>query len=95
MLAMLPAAADPAEVDVLIESIATSFEASEASPVTRSVGPLMGPGAQAGAAGWILEADFVSLEAAMTAIHAGHFQDVKAKTEALGTTLFLFEIQDV
>jgi hypothetical protein len=52
----------------------------------------MGPGAKTGEAGWILEADFPSLEVAMTALQADDFQDVKARTETLGSTIFLFEL---
>jgi hypothetical protein len=93
---MFPKTADPVEVDALIDGIASSFKASAGSqPITRSVGALMGPGAKAGAAGWILEADFTTLEEAMTALHADDFQDVKTTTEALGATIFLFEVQEV
>ena len=95
-LVMFPKSADPAKVDALIEGIASSFKASAGSePITRSVGSLMGPGAKAGAAGWILEADFPTLEDAMTALHAEDFQDVKASTETLGSTIFLFEVGEV
>ena len=55
----------------------------------------MGPGAKAGEAGWILEADFPTLEDAMTALDADDFQDVKATTETLTSTIFLFEIEEV
>ena len=95
-LVMFPKSADPAQVAAVIDGTASSFKASEGSlRITRSVGALMGPGAQAGEAGWILEADFPTLEDAMTAIDADHFQDVKATTETLTSTIFLFEIEDV
>ena len=95
-LVMFPKSADPMEVDALIEGIASSFKASARSqPITRSVGSLMGPGAKAGEAGWILEANFSTLEDAMTALHAEDFQDPKARTEALGSTIFLFEVQEL
>src|SRR5262245_51495961 len=95
-LVMFPKSASPAEVDALIEGIASSFKASVGSqPITRSVGSLMGPGAQAGVAGWILEADFPTLEDAMTALHAEDFEEVKASTEALGSTIFLFEVGEL
>ena len=55
----------------------------------------MGPGAQAGEAGWILEADFPTLEDAMTAMDAEDFQDVKATAESLTSTIFLFEVGEV
>jgi hypothetical protein len=96
VLVMFPKSAGPAQVDALIEGIALSFKASTGSqPITRSVGSLMGPGAQAGEAGWILEADFPTIEDAMTALDADDFQDVKATTETLTSTIFLFEMQEV
>jgi hypothetical protein len=95
-LVMFPSSADPVEVDALIEGIASSFKASAGSEsMTRSAGSLMGPGARAGEAGWILEADFASLEDAMTALHADDFQEAKTRTERLGSTIFLFEVQEV
>ena len=96
VLVMFPKSAGPPEVDALIEGIASSFKASAGSQlITRSVGSLMGPGAQAGEAGWILEADFPSLGDAMTALDAEDIQDVKAATERLSSTIFLFEVRDV
>jgi len=95
-LVMFPKSASPAEVDALIEGIASSFKASVGSqPITRSMGALMGPGARAGEAGWIFEADFATLEDAMTALDAEDFQDVKVTTETLGSTIFLFEVREV
>ena len=95
-LVMFPRSAGPAEVDALIERIASSFKASAGGQsITRSVGSLMGPGAKAGEAGWILEADFTTLEDAMTALDADEFQDVKATTETLASTIFLFEVGEV
>jgi hypothetical protein len=93
---MFPKSADPVEVDALIEGIAASFKASAGSlAITRNEGSLMGPGAKSGEAGWILKADFPTLEDAMTALHAEDFQDAKARTETLGSTIFLFEVRDV
>jgi hypothetical protein len=95
-LVMFPKSADPAEVDALIEVIASSFKASAGShPITRSLGSLMGPGAKAGVAGCILEADFSTLEHAMAALDAEDFQEARVKTETLGSTIFLFEVRDV
>jgi hypothetical protein len=95
-LVMFPKSAGSAEVDALIEGISSSFKASAGSrPITRSVGALMGPGAQAGEAGWILEADFLTLEDAMTALDAEDFQDLKATAETLTSTIFLFELREV
>ena len=95
-LVMFPKSASPADVDALVEAIASSFKASAGSQtITRSAGALMGPGAMVGEVGWILEADFATLDDAMAALQAEGFQDVKARTESLGTTIFLFESQDV
>lgn len=95
-LVMFPKSAGPAEVDALIQGIASSFRSSAGSErITRSVGSLMGPGAQVGEAGWVLEADFPTIEDAMTALDAEDFQDVKAKAEALTSAVFLFEIAEV
>jgi hypothetical protein len=93
---MFPKSADQVEVDALIEGIASSLRASAGTQaITRSVGALMGPGAQAGQAGWVLEADFTSLEDAMSALDAEHFQDVKAGVESLSSAIFLFELGKV
>ena len=95
-LVMFPKSASPVDVDTLIEGIASSFKASAGSlSITRSACALMGPGAKVGEAGWILEADFATLDDAMAALQTEAFQDVKATTESLGTTIFLFEFQDV
>ena len=95
-LVIFPKSVDPVEVDALIEGIASSFKASAGSrPITRSVGSLMGPGAMAGEAGWIFQADFPSLEDALTAVDAEDFQDVKTTTETLGSTIFLYEVGEV
>jgi hypothetical protein len=96
VLVMFPKSAGPAQVDALIDGIAASLKTSAGSqPITRSVGSLMGPGAHAGEAGWILEADFPTLEDAMTALDADDFEDVKAATETLTSKIFLFEIEEV
>jgi hypothetical protein len=95
-LVMFPKSADPAEVDTLIEGIASSFKASAGSePITRSLGSLMGPGAKAGEAGWIFEADFLTLADAMNALGAEDFKESKVRTETLGSTIFLFEVGEV
>ncbi len=96
ILVMFPKSASPVDVDALIERIASSFAASAGNQsITRSEGALMGPGAKAGEVGWILEADFTTIDDSMAALHADGFRDVKASTESLGTTIFLFEYQDV
>jgi hypothetical protein len=93
---MFPKSADPAEVETLIEGIASSFKRSSGSqPISRSVGALMGPGARTGEAGWILEADFGTLDDAMAALGDEDFQGMRAGAEALTSTIFLFELKDV
>jgi hypothetical protein len=95
-LVMFPKSADPAEVDALVQSIASSFRSSAGcEAVNRSEGALMGPGAQAGEAGSILEADFRTLEDAMTALDATDFQEVATRVEALTSSIFLFEITTI
>lgn len=63
--------------------------------VTRSIGPLLGPGAKAGQAGWILEADLATLEDAMGALGDEAFRDLKARAEALTSMIFLYEVAEV
>ena len=95
-LVIFPKSAGPVEVDALIEGIASSFKASAGSqPNHAQRGPTHGSGSQAGEAGWILEADFPTLEEAMTALDAEDFQHVKAATETLASTIFLFEVREV
>jgi hypothetical protein len=95
-LVMFPQSAGQAEVDALIDAMASSLRGSRGNrSITRSVGALMGPGAQAGEAGWIVEADFATLEEAMAALDADDFQEVKATIEGLTSTIFLFEVEDV
>ena len=95
-LVMFPRSASSAEVDALIEGIASSFTASAGfQTITRSASALMGPGAKSGEIGSILEADFASLDDVMAALHAESFHDVKAATESVGTTILLFELTTV
>ncbi|MFZ0325350.1 MAG: hypothetical protein WAN48_14620 [Actinomycetes bacterium] len=95
-LVMFPRSASPTEVEALIGGIASSMRSTaDCQSITRSAGALMGPGAKAGDVGWILEADFTTLDGAMAALQAPGFQEFKTATESLGTTLFLFEFQEV
>ena len=95
-LVMFPKSAGSAEVDALVASMASSFKSSAGcEAITRSEGALMGPGAQAGEAGWIVEADFRTLEDAMAALDAEGFQEVAIRVEALTSSIFLFEVSDV
>mgnify|MGYP001599774844 CR=1 FL=1 len=96
LLVLFPPSADPTEVDVLIEGTASAFRASAGyQRVTRNTGSLMGPGARTREAGWIFEADFLTLEDAMAAVGAEAFQDVKQATEALTSSIFLFEVAEL
>ena len=92
-LVMFPKSAGGARVDTLVEGIHASFTATAGFlAISRSAGALMGPGAKAGDVGWILEADFDSLEDVMAALHADSFQEWKTATESVGATIFLFEV---
>lgn len=96
VLLLFPKSAGGEQVDPVIESIATSFKSrSDNANITRSVGSLMGPGAHAGTAGWILEADFPSLEAALAALDSDDFKEVKERAEQLTSDIFLFEIGEI
>jgi hypothetical protein len=96
VLVMLPTSLDEAEADVLIESIGSALRVSAGcTAVSRSRGALMGPSARAGDVGAILEADFAAVEDVMAALQADSFQETKARTEAAGATLLLYEIQGV
>jgi hypothetical protein len=95
-LVMFPKAASPVEVDALIKDIAAAFQANPGHRLTTcSIDALMGPAAKVGEVGRILEADFATLDDAMAALQAEDFKDVKVATEALGSTIFLFEVQDL
>ena len=95
-LVMFPKVASPVEVDALIKGIDAAFRARPGHrSTTSSVDALMGPAARTGEVGRILEVDFATLDDAMAALQAEGFQDVKAATEALGSTIFLFEVQEV
>ena len=96
MLAMYPTSADPLLVDDVMERTAAVFkQRSGFHSVTTSVDALMGPSARAGEVSRILEADFATLDDALAALHDDAFQEVKAITESLGTTLLLYELSDL
>ena len=83
-------------VDDIVERTAAAFkQRSGFRSVTTSVDALMGPSARAGEVSRILEADFATLDDALAALHDDALQEVKATTESLGTTLFLFELSDL
>jgi len=96
LLAMYPTSADPTLVDDIVERTAAAFkQRSGFHSVTTSVDALMGPSARAGEVSRILEADFATLDDALAALHDDALQEVKATTESLGTTLFLYELSDL
>jgi hypothetical protein len=93
---MFPRAADPVEVDELVERAAGAYRKhSGFRSVTASVEALMGPGAKVGEVGRIMEADFDTLDDALAVLHAEDFQEIKAAIESLGSTLFLYEHRDI
>jgi hypothetical protein len=95
-LVMFPRLADPAVVDDLVERAAAVYRKSSGfRSVTASVDALMGPGAKAGEIGRIMEADFDTLEEALAVLKAEDFQGVKAATESLASTLFLYEHREI
>ena len=96
MLAMYPTSVDPLLVDDVVERTVVVFkQRSGFHSVTTSVNALMGPSARAGEVSRILEADFATLDDALAALHDDAFQEVKAITESLGTTLLLYELSDL
>jgi hypothetical protein len=95
-LVMFPRSADPVVVDELVERAAAAYRrCSGFRSVTASVDALMGPGARAGEIGRIMEADFDTLDEALAVLHAEDFQEVKAATESLASTLFLYEHREI
>ena len=83
-------------IDDVIERTAAVFkQRSGFHSVTTSVDALMGPSARAGEVSRILEAGFATLDDALAALHDDAFQEVKAITESLGTTLLLYELSDL
>ena len=95
-LLSFPKSADVADVDGMVDAIAQAMKAGPGfRSITSSVGALMGPGAEAGQAARIVEVDFETLEGVMAALQDERFQDTAAATEALGTTIFLYEVDAV
>lgn len=95
-LVMFPKSADPSLVDDVVRRMAAVFrEASGFRSITTSVDGLMGPGAKAGEFGRILESDFDTLDEALAVVNGDGFQEIASATEALGPTIFLFELADL
>lgn len=55
----------------------------------------MGPGAKAGEFGRIVKADFDTLDEALAVVNSDDFQEVGAAAEALGPTIFVFELGNI
>ena len=92
-LVMFPKSADPSLVDDVVMRIADVFrQASGFRSITTSVEGLMGPGAKAGEFSRIVESDFDTLDEAIGVVNSEGFQEVEAAAEALGPTIFLFEL---
>lgn len=91
-LAIFPKSADQARVDKVVSDMAAGFRQSPGfRSMTASVGPLMGPGAQSGDYGQVVEADFDSLDDFMTALDSEALAPINEEVHALGATLLLFE----
>lgn len=92
-LVMFPQSADPLLVDEVVKRIAQLFrQAPGFRAITTSVDALMGPGAKAGQFGRILESDFDTLDEALDVVNSDDFREVAAAAEALGPTIFVFEV---
>lgn len=95
-LVMFPRSADPVQVDELVERAAAEYKKSSGfRSVTTSVDALMGPSAKDGEIGRIMEVDFDTLDDALAVLHADGFQEIKATTESLAATLFLYEHREI
>jgi hypothetical protein len=95
-LSMYPKSAGPAQVEEIVERTAAAFKQSPGfRSFTTSVNALMGPGARDGEVSRVVEADFDTLDDALSALKAKEFQETRTASEALGTTHFLFECRDM
>lgn len=95
-LSLYPTSADPAMVEVVVQRIAQAFRASAGfRGLTTSVDALMGPGAKAGQWARVVTADFDTLEDALNALDAEQFHDIRAASELLGPTHYLFECREL
>ena len=95
-LSMYPASADPAQIEQIVERTAKAFKQSPGfRSITTSVDALLGPGAKSGEFGRVVMADFDTLEAALDALKAETFREVRADSELLGPTHYLFECREI
>lgn len=95
-LSMYPRAADPAQVDEVVERIAAVFKQSPGfQSFTTSVDALMGPGAKRGEYGRVVVADFDTLEHALGALNSEALQETRAAADELGPVHYLFEYREI
>ena len=93
LFVMFPAGVDPAVVDDLVARSASRLRLLPGyQGMTASAGALMGPSAKAGAASCIMEADFTTLDDALSALHEPGFQEVRSAIETFQPTLLLYEL---
>lgn len=91
-IVMFPKSADQTRVDQCVTDMAAAFKQSPGfRSMTASVGALMGPGAQSGDIGQVVEADFESLDDFMAALNGEVLARVNEDVETVGATLLLFE----
>lgn len=95
-LSMYPKSADPAQVDELVEGTANVFRQRPGFiSCTTSVDALMGPGAKNGDVSRVVVVDFETLEDALNALKAESFEELRAASEMLAPTHFLFEYREL
>lgn len=95
-LSMYPKSADPARVDEVVRHSTAVFRRSPGfRSCTSSVDALMGPGAKAGEFARVVAVDFDTLEDALGALQSKDFEAVKAASEQLGPTHYLFECREL
>jgi hypothetical protein len=96
-LLIFPSALDRTAVEgIVTDEIASFYGRNEGfRSLSISVGPLMGPAAREGGAGVVVEAVFETLESSLAAIMAPSFEATKAKVEALGAQIYMFETREL
>jgi hypothetical protein len=96
MLVMFPTGVDIALAEDLVARAAAQLRVLPGyQSMTSSIGALMGPSAKAGAASCIMEADFATLEDALSALHDPGFQEVRSAIESFEPTLLLYELSNL
>ena len=84
-------------VDEILEGqLGPAFRASDGfRSLSVSAGGLMGPAAQDGEIGAIVEATFETLDQALAAMMAPSFEATKTMVEGLGVRIYLFELREL